>query len=92
MLPFLFFGLGSSMPYLAPHFDPDVFVSYSHGKPIGGHAPLRDWTRNLIVRLKGGLRDLRAEFDELDIWMDPEIDPTAHLTDDSKERPARAAC
>ena len=29
------------MSYLAPHFDPDVFVSYSHGDPIGGRAPLR---------------------------------------------------
>ena len=24
------------MAYLAPHFDPDVFVSYSHGDPSGG--------------------------------------------------------
>jgi hypothetical protein len=23
------------MAYLAPHFDPDVFVSYSHGDPRG---------------------------------------------------------
>src|SRR6516164_207235 len=72
------------MNYLAPHFGPDVFVSYSHGKPTGSRAPLRDWTRNLIVRLKDGLRDLRAEFDNLDIWMDPDLDPTAQLTDELK--------
>jgi hypothetical protein len=30
------------MAYLEPHFDPDVFVSYSHGDPRGtGDAPLR---------------------------------------------------
>jgi hypothetical protein len=69
------------MAYLTPHFDPDVFVSYSHGNPIGGRAPLRDWTHALILRLNDGLRALRAEFDYLDMWMDPEIDPTAHLTD-----------
>jgi hypothetical protein len=72
------------VPYLAPHFDPDVFVSYSHGKPTGSRAPLRDWTHALMVRLKDGLRDLRAEFDDLDIWMDPDIDPTAQLTDELK--------
>jgi hypothetical protein len=74
------------MPYLAPHFDPDVFVSYSHGKPIGGRAPLRDWARNLIVRLEDGLRDLRTEFDELDIWMDPDHDPSAYLTPELKAK------
>jgi hypothetical protein len=73
-----------SVSYLAPYFGPDVFVSYSHGKPIGGRAPLRDWSRALIARLKDGLRDLRAEFDDLDIWMDPDLDPTAQLTDELK--------
>ena len=65
------------MPYLEPHFDPDVFVSYSHGDPRGEVAPLRDWTRNLVDRLREGLRDLEPEFAGLDIWMDPQIDPTA---------------
>ncbi len=74
------------MSYLTPHFDPDVFVSYSHGDPQGGRAPLRDWTRDLIDRLKDGLHSLRTEFDNLDIWMDPEIDPTAHLTDSLKKK------
>jgi hypothetical protein len=74
------------VPYLEPHFDPDVFVSYSHGRPSGSRAPLRDWTHALIVRLKDGLRDLRAEFDDLDIWMDPDIDPTAQLTDELKRK------
>jgi hypothetical protein len=68
------------MSHLAPHFDPDVFVSYSHGDPIAGEAPLRDWTRALIHRLRVGLHALKTEFDGLDIWMDPDIDPTAFLT------------
>jgi len=68
------------MPFLAPHFDPDVFVSYSHGDPLGGRAPLRDWTRALVRRLNDRLHALETEFDGLDIWMDPEIDPTAYLT------------
>jgi hypothetical protein len=70
----------SAVSYLTPHFDPDVFVSYSHGDPIGGDAPLRDWTHALIRRLRVGLHALKTEFDGLDIWMDPEIDPTAFLT------------
>ena len=77
------------MSYLAPHFDPDVFVSYSHGDPIGGRAPLRDWTRDLIVRLEDGLHSLETEFDDLDLWMDPEIDPTAYLTDGTQEEGQR---
>jgi TIR domain len=74
------------MPYLAPHFDPDVFVSYSHGDPQGGRAPLRDWTQALVRRLIDGLHALETEFDGLHIWMDPEIDPTAYLTDDLREK------
>ena len=72
------------MPYLAPHYDPDVFVSYSHGDPQGGRAPLRDWTQALVRRLTDGLHALETEFDGLHVWMDPEIDPTAYLTDELK--------
>ena len=77
------------MSYLAPHFDPDVFVSYSHGAPIDGLAPLRDWSRDLVGRLKAGIRALKTEFDGLDVWMDPDIDPTAMLTDDLRAKAGR---
>ncbi len=70
------------MSYLAPHFAPDVFVSYSHGAPKGGLAPLRDWSWDLVDRLKAGIRSLKSEFDGLEVWMDPDIDPTVLLTDD----------
>ena len=41
------------MTYLAPHFDPDVFVSYSHGDPRADNcSPLKDWTQTLIRRLE----------------------------------------
>lgn len=78
------------MAYLTPHFDPDVFVSYSHGDPQGGRAPLRDWSQTLIRRLNDGLHALETEFDGLKIWMDPDVDPTAYLTDDLKTK--AAAC
>jgi hypothetical protein len=74
------------MSYLAPHFNPDVLVSYSHGDPVGGRAPLRDWSQALIRRLEDGLHALETEFDGLDVWMDPDIDPTAYLTDELKEK------
>ena len=61
------------MSYLAPDFDPDVFVSYSHGDPEGGRAPLRDWSQALVRRLKDGLHALETEFDDLKVWMDPDI-------------------
>jgi TIR domain len=70
------------MAYLAPHFDPDVFVSYSHGKPgSDGKSPLRDWTRALLRdRLEVHIHNLSADFDELSLYMDDKVDPTAHLT------------
>jgi hypothetical protein len=74
------------MPYLTPHFDPDVFVSYSHGDPIGGRAPLRDWTLALIRRLEDQLHSLETEFDDLRLWMDPQIDPTVSLTEDLRAK------
>jgi TIR domain len=74
------------MSFLAPHFDPDVFVSYSHGDPLGDRAPLRDWTRALIRRLNDRLHALETEFDGLKIWMDPDIDPTAYLTPELKAK------
>jgi hypothetical protein len=77
------------MSHLAPQFDPDVFVSYSHGYPIGGSAPLRDWTRDLIRRLRDRLQALETEFDDLHLWMDPELDPTADLKTELRDKASR---
>jgi len=74
------------MPYLAPHFDPDVFVSYSHGDPRGGESPLKDWTQALLRRLNSHIRSLDDEFDDLALWWDDEIDPTAHLTEELRAK------
>ncbi|MEA2759544.1 MAG: hypothetical protein QOH65_2157 [Methylobacteriaceae bacterium] len=70
------------MPYLQPHFDPDIFVSYSHGDPRGtGGSSLKAWTCALIRALEDQILSLDPEFDGLDIWIDEKIDPTAHLTE-----------
>ena len=76
----------SRTSYLAPYFEPDVYVSYAHGDSIGGRAPLRDWTQAVVERLRETIVSLETEFDNLHIWMDPEIDPTAFLTADLKAR------
>jgi len=73
------------MSYLLPHFEPDVFVSYSHGHPSEGRAPLRDWTQALIRKLGDQLRSLETEFKGLHLWMDLENDPTAKLTDELRK-------
>jgi hypothetical protein len=74
-------ALPSAMSYLAPHFGPDVFVSYSHGDPLGrGKSPLKDWTQALIQRLESEIISLKTEFKALNIFRDGKIDPTAHLT------------
>ncbi len=68
------------MAFLRPHFEYDVFVSYSHGaKPGKDKAPLRDWTRNLIDDLEADMY-LDPEFNELHVWCDREVDPTEYLT------------
>jgi hypothetical protein len=71
------------MAYLLPHFDPDVFVSYSHGDPRGvGDSPLKAWTHALIQKLESQILSLDTEFDALRVWLDAHIDPTTHLTDE----------
>ena len=75
------------MAYLAPHFDPDVFVSYSHGDPRGGGgSPLKEWTQALIRRLERQILSLDTEFDELNLWIDEQKDPTAHLTEELRAK------
>ncbi len=73
------------MAHLAPHFDPDVFVSYSHGDPRGVNgSPLKDWTHALIGRLESYVLSLDTEFDNLKVWIDREMDPTTHLTEETR--------
>ena len=60
------FCLGCSMTYLAPYFDYDVFVSYSHDDPRGkGDSPLKRWTHALIEKPDGEIRALEPEFKDL---------------------------
>jgi hypothetical protein len=71
------------MAFLRPHFEYDVFVSYSHGVSAGGtDAPLKDWTLELIRSLETDIRAVDTEFDDLHVWRDEQIDPTIHLSDE----------
>lgn len=70
------------MSYLGPDIDPDIFVSYSHGDPREPDLPLKEWTQALVRRLERQLRSLDTEFDELNLWIDRRLDPTAFLTDE----------
>jgi hypothetical protein len=80
------------MPFLAPQFEHDVFVSYSHGDPAGaGHSPLQQWTAHLVGALKADIRAIDPEFAHVDIWFDENIDPTVHLTPELKARVASSA-
>jgi hypothetical protein len=75
------------MSFLFPHFEYDVFVSYSHGVRANQRdAPLRDWTHELIERLEADVRAVDIEFDELLVWLDAKIDPTIHITDEIREK------
>ena len=75
------------MAYLAPYFDHDVFVSYSHGDPTSaGDSPLKRWTAALIRELKAEIQSIDTEFDHLHVWLDEQIDPTVALTDELRGR------
>jgi hypothetical protein len=71
------------MAYLAPYFEYDVFVSYSHGDPnSNGDSPLKRWTSALVRELKAEVQSIDTEFDQLNVWLDAHIDPTTGLTDE----------
>jgi hypothetical protein len=75
------------MPFLRPHFEFDVFVSYSHGvRGRENDAPLKDWTLELIRRLETDIRAIDTEFDDLIIWRDEHLDPTTYLTDEIRDK------
>jgi hypothetical protein len=71
------------MSYLEPHFEHDIFVSYSQGDPSGaGDSPLKSWTEALVERLRADIQSVDTEFDCLHFWIDAQLDPTAPLTDE----------
>jgi hypothetical protein len=72
------------MAYLSPHFEHDVFVSYSHGDPRAG--TLKEWTLELVRKLIGHILDTDLEFGDLVIWWDKDLDPTAQLTPELKAK------
>lgn len=75
------------MSYLAPNFEFDVFLSYSHGDPRGaGDSPLKRWSHRLIQNLETDIIAVDPEFRDLQIWHDKQIDPTAHLTDELRKK------
>jgi len=79
------------MPYLAPHFHYDMFMSYAHGHVSGvDDPPLRRWSQAMIDGLKADIGSLFTEFDQLTIWDDRSLDPTAALTDELREKIERS--
>ncbi len=70
------------MPFLGSKFEHDVFVSYAHGR--GGN--LLRWSQRLTKELESNLLDLETEFDDFDIFIDPELDPTLPLTEQLRDK------
>ena len=79
--------------YLSPHFDYDIFMSYSHGgKPGVGNAPLKRWSQAFIDHLTLDITDTRSmEFGALRIFNDRELDRTTALTEQLKRIVERSA-
>jgi hypothetical protein len=80
------------MSYLAPDYEHDVFVSYSHGfLSESGSSRLKEWSRRMIQLLEGEIKDLQPDLEPLKIWMDPQLDPTQHLTAELRDTVSRSA-
>jgi hypothetical protein len=70
------------MAYLSTPFEHDIFVSYAHGvADRRGVRRLKDWSERLNDELESEIKNLRLEFDDLDIFIDRDLDPTRPLTD-----------
>jgi hypothetical protein len=77
--------------YLAPYFDHDVFMSYAHGRlPGEAYAPLRSWSQKFIDLLRADIYALQPELSAVRFWDDRNVDPTAALTQDIKEKVERS--
>ena len=64
------------MPYLNPPLIHDVFVSYAHGTKH-----LKKWSQQLADELKEDILGFHGEFDDLEIFIDTNLDPAMPLTD-----------
>jgi hypothetical protein len=70
------------MAYLSTPFEHDIFVSYAHGRAERqGVKGLKHWSERLKDQLEFWIKDLKLEFDDLDIFIDKQLDPTQPLTD-----------
>lgn len=75
------------MAYLEPHFENDVFVSYSQGDPTRtGDSPLKRWTESLIDKLRADIQSVDTDLDRLHFFIDAQLDPTAPLTQTLREK------
>ena len=81
----------STMAFLEPQFENDVFVSYSQGDPTRtGDSPLKRWTESLIDKLRADIQSVDTEFDRLHFFIDAQLDPTAPLTETLREKVKRS--
>jgi hypothetical protein len=85
------------MAFLSPHYDHDLFISYSHGD-FGrtGTSPLKEWSEQFVRELVEELQ-WNEEFRGLTVFLDQDqrpghgVDPTAPLTDQIAHGISRSA-
>lgn len=77
----------AGMCYVDGQFAHDIFVSYSHGDPLGaGRSPLKSWSIRCMEKLREDIHATDPEFDMLSIFMDQNLDATLQLTPQIRER------
>jgi hypothetical protein len=86
------------MAYLAPDFQHDLFISYSHGDfDHTGSSPLKEWSEEWVSALSYELQWNKEFKTTLNIFRDEDhrpdrgLDPTAPLTDELRSRIKQSA-
>jgi TIR domain len=80
------------MTYLAPDFDLDLFVTYSHGDPQGvGNELLKNWSRKMANFLLQDITSTTPDLANLEHFIDERLDTTRQLTDELRSKVNKSA-
>jgi hypothetical protein len=80
------------MTYLAPDFDLDLFITYSHGDPLGvGNELLKNWSRKMASFLVQDITSTTPDLANLEHFIDERLDTTKQLTDELRSKVTKSA-
>ena len=80
------------MSFVGKPFEHDLFVSYSHGQTDpSGESPWKAWVQWLAAQITTEVQNGHPEFRDFRLFIDPQLDPTMHLSDQLRSNAENAA-